>query len=36
LDGQFIAVYGDDDKLCFLGILTNPGIEVLVDQPIRS
>jgi hypothetical protein len=36
LDGQFIAVYGDNDELCFLGILTNPGIEVLVDQPIRS
>lgn len=36
LDGQFIAVYGDDEKLCFLGILTNPGIEVLVDHPIRS
>lgn len=36
LDGQFIAVYGDGDKLCFLGILTNPGIEVLVNDPIRA
>jgi hypothetical protein len=36
LDGQFIAVYGDDDELAFLGILTNPGISVLIDHTIRG